>query len=348
MTQKHPYLQIYCESNHKFNKIIKHYISWKNDNIKWKNDYFKKLHTQLPTQSLTQSLTQLPTQSLTQLPTQSLTQTAGGEIELDNFIFEEFYDEELERLTIVIGKRYECINAFIDKLEPNIVIIEWFGFHQYCNIDKNLIHGEGTFRLMKTFIKYIKQHHKNIQFIKLADKAEFVCFNTKISLYKLYMLKYGKSFYEYKFGFNLDDSNESKIFDIHNRNIKNSEDIKIDKELIIDKLQKQLQIKYINCKYYLTQELIDEFVRNLINGELVRDFMIRYKIPDNQCEIFQDFMNIIFAYYNMDVSIVSLGAVYVKELKIPNNRKLTRKSINKNYIKSSAKLTKKSNMHLDT
>ena len=286
MSQSHPYLKAYLKSNGKFKKILKHYKS---------NKYTNNI------------------------------QNGGHITEIDNFIFEEDYDEEDERISIFIGKKYECVIAFIDKQTPNLVWLEFFSYHQNCNINKDLIHGEGTFNMMSTFIKYIKQKHPEIQFIKLSDKSEFICSDTKISLYKLYMLKYGKSFYEKKFGFILDNTNHPETIFIHKKNIINSENIRIDKEFIIEELKKLLEIKKTLFKFYLTPELITDFTSNIENNELVRDFLLRFKIPDNQCAIFEDLLNIIFGNYNLDTSIISNGAVYIKNIKEHYSRKLTKK-----------------------
>jgi len=291
MSNSHPYLQAYIKTNCKFNKILKHY-----KNIQKQN-------------------------------TIKTNQNAGGGniiTEIDNFIFEENEDEtrELEglkpsqeedaRISIFIGKKYECVIAFIDKQTSHLVWLEYFSYNQNCNINKNLLHGEGTFNMMTTFIKYIKQKHPEIQVIKLSDKAEFICSDTKISLYKLYMLKYGKSFYEKKFGFILDNTNHQETIVMHKKNIINSASIRIDKEFIIKELQKILELKKTLFKYYLTQELITDFTNNIENNELVRDFLLRFKIPDTHCAIFEDFLDIIFGNYNLDTSIISQGAVYIK------------------------------------
>ena len=68
MKQLHPYLQIYLKSNNKFKQVLNHYMNTKKQN-------------------------------------QSNTQNGGGIIEIDNFIFEEFYDDEDERINIFIGKK---------------------------------------------------------------------------------------------------------------------------------------------------------------------------------------------------------------------------------------------------
>ena len=297
MPQSHPYLKAYLKSNGKFKKILKHYKS---------NKYTNNI------------------------------QNGGHITEIDNFIFEEDYDEEDERISIFIGKKYECVIAFIDKQTPNLVWLEFFSYHQNCNINKDLIHGEGTFNMMSTFIKYIKQKHPEIQFIKLSDKSEFICSDTKISLYKLYMLKYGKSFYEKKFGFILDNTNHPETIFIHKKNIINSEHIRIDKEFIIEELKKLLEIKKTLFKFYLTSELINNFTSNIENNELVRDFLSRFKIPDNQCSIFEDFLNIIFGNYNLDTSIISQGAVYIKYIKEHYSRKLTKKRNSRSISKLSS------------
>lgn len=236
----------------------------------------------------------------------------GGAIVLNNFIFEEYYDEEDNRNNIVIGKKEQCLHGIIDNATPDTVWLEWFSYHRNCNIDKNLIRGEGTVNMMKTFIEYIRKYHPKIQKIKLSDKSEFVCSGVNISLYKLYILKYGKSFYEHKFGFVLDTLNDPEILKKHKQNIELSKNIKINKNLIKQQFEKMLDIKDSLNKHYLTIDLINEFVDNLNDNELVRDFLIRYKIPDNQCAIFEDFLNIIFGTNNFDSYIISLSPIYVK------------------------------------
>lgn len=288
MKQLHPYLQIYLKSNCKFKKVLKHYMNSKKQN-------------------------------------KSNTQNAGGKVEFDNFIFEEFYDEEDERINIFIGKKHQCVYGIINKATPHLVWLEWFNYHQNCNLTQDLVKGEGTVNMMSTFIKYIKEYHPDIKIIKLSDKGEFICSNVSISLYKLYMLKYGTSFYE-KFGFSLDNTNNPDIIIKHNKNIENSKTIKIDKEFIIKELKKILEVKDSLFKFYLTHQLIDDFASHLEDNELVREFLLRFRIPDTQCAIFEDFLNIIFGNYNLDTSIISLGAIYVKKIeKYKPSKKLTKK-----------------------
>ena len=288
MKQIHPYLQIYLKSNGKFKKVLKHYMNSKKQN-------------------------------------QSNTQNAGGKVEVDNFIFEEFYDEEDERINIFIGKKHQCVYGIIDKATPDLVWLEWFNYHQNCNLTQDLVKGKGTVNMMTTFIKYIKEYHPDIKIIKLSDKSEFICSNVSISLYKLYMLKYGKSFYE-KFGFSLDNTNNPDIIIKHTKNIENSKTIKIDKEFIIKELKKILEVKDSLFKFYLTPQLIDDFASHLKDNELVREFLLRFRIPDTQCAIFEDFLNIIFGNYNLDTSIIALSAIYVKKIeKYKPSKKLTKK-----------------------
>ena len=71
---------------------------------------------------------------------------------------------------------------------------------------------------------------------------------------------------------------------------------------------------------------------------------MRFKIPDNQCAIFEDFLDIIFNNY-LDTTIISIGGIYSKNLYINRNidrnrnKKLTKKK--RNSI--SSKHTKKAN-----
>ena len=161
------------------------------------------------------------------------------------------------------------------------------------------------------------------------------------------MLKYGKSFYEQRFEFILDtfeNTNKPELIESHYKNIANSKHIKIDKEFIIEEFNKLLQNKKTLYKPYLTTELINEFTSKLENDEFVRDFLMRFKIPDNQCAIFEDFLDIIFNNY-LDTTIISIGGIYSKNLYINRNidrnrnKKLTKKK--RNSI--SSKHTKKAN-----
>ena len=319
MSRLHPYMRAYLKTNGKFRKILKHYGDLKFNKGKGKPNLIFNPKSQI----------------------------AGGIIEVDNFIFEENIDEDDDRIQIFVGKQNECVLAFIDKLNPNTVWLEYFKYHQYCNIDKNLIHGEGTFKMMSAFIKYIKQNHPEVKTIKLSDKAEFICYTTNINLYILYMLKYGKSFYEKRFEFILDiseNTNKPELIESHYKNIANSKHIKIDKAFIIEEFNKLLQNKQTLYKPYLTLELINEFTSNLENNKSVRDFLMRFKIPDNQCAIFEDFLDIIFNNY-LDTTIISIGGIYSKNLYINRNidrnrnKKLTKKK--RNSI--SSKHTKKAN-----
>ena len=319
MSRLHPYMRAYLKTNGKFRKILKHYGDLKFNKGKGKPNIISNPKSQI----------------------------AGGIIEVDNFIFEENIDEDDDRIQIFVGDQNECVLAFIDKLNPNTVWLEYFKYHQYCNIDKNLIHGEGTFKMMSAFIKYIKQNHPEVKTIKLSDKAEFICHTTNINLYKLYMLKYGKSFYEQRFEFILDtfeNTNKPELIESHYKNIANSKHIKIDKAFIIEEFNKLLQNIKTLYKPYLTAELINEFTSKLENDEFVRDFLMRFKIPDNQCAIFEDFLDIIFNNY-LDTLIISIGGIYSKNLYINRNidrnrnKKLTKKK--RNSI--SSKHTKKAN-----
>ena len=157
---------------------------------------------------------------------------------------------------------------------------------------------------MHVFFKYIVKQHPEVKIIKLTDEATTNCKDISIDLYKLYMLKYGIGFYEKQFGFQLEENdNMIHVLNIHKLNKINLKNIIIDKKSIVDALNKMLYRKYSNNNI----KLISEFMNNINDGELVSIFLIRYKAPENFCEIFDTFINIMF---NMHLQILPQQLVY--------------------------------------
>lgn len=120
------------------------------------------------------------------------------------FAFEEELNEDCV-ICIFVGKNPRCISAFINPKETDIVYLEEFYHSILCNNNENLEEGIGTYNMMMAFINYIKSYHKYVKCIKLSDTSSKRKNGVSINFYKLFMLKYCKSYYEYKFGFILDN-----------------------------------------------------------------------------------------------------------------------------------------------
>lgn len=272
-------------------------------------------------------------------------QFGGGGVMLDGFIFKETHEEDengkILAIQIFIGGYNDCLIAVINTDEPETVYLQYFAYNTHCNVNGDLLRDSGTTEMMNTFIKYILEKHFSVSVIKLSDDASFKCDDITINLYKLYMLKYGLSYYEKKFDFQIDTiENKEKILAIHNYNKDVfTKGIKLDKDLIRIELGR---IKMLDG-YKYDSDNINNFLDNMGYNELVSEFLTRYHAKINECEIFNDMLDIVFNLYmtQLPTSIVFFKVIRnnynYKSMTLEPKRKLTRKSV----IKVSKKLTRK-------
>lgn len=263
-------------------------------------------------------------------------------VHIDDFVFHENidYDESAKPLSIniFIGGYDDCLISNIDITIPYVVYIQYFAYNQHCNLSRDLDKNTGTTRMMKAFIKYIQQKHPEITIIKLTDDARTTCDDISIDLYKLYLLKYGASFYEKRFGFEIDmEENNPDVIELHKSNClaAHSNNILLDKEFLMDKLQ-------ILGKYDI--HTINRFINKLANGQRCMEFLKIYKAPLDECGIFHDFLDIMFYKY---MKPLRTSIIYSKNLekdrlinKSSLSRKLTKKASSRLSRRYSKKYTK--------
>lgn len=246
-----------------------------------------------------------------------------------------------KNIEIFVGGTDQCLHAIINyenkvnnnnnfyKNDKNVAILEYFGYSKRCNIHKDLEKTTGTQRMMNSFFKYIKKHHPDIKYIKLQDETNIDCNDVKINLYQLYILKYGKSYYEKHFNFNIstEDNNKDNIKKYY-ENIELAKIITIDKNEIKKHLlniyKNMNEIKDTIKNNYITLKIIDNFLSDIKDGELVRTFLLRYKPTDEFCNIFKDFIEFIFTKKLNRISTL----IYVKQINIFNYRKSLSKRTN--------------------
>ena len=253
---------------------------------------------------------------------------------IDDFVFQENidYDESAKQssINIFIGGYDDCLISNIDITIPYIVYIQYFAYNQHCNLARDLDKNTGTTRMMKAFIKYIQQKHPEITTIKLTDDARTTCDDISIDLYKLYLLKYGASFYEKRFGFEIDmEENARDVIDLHKSNClaAHSNNILLDKDFLMEKLQ-------ILGKYDI--HTINKFINKLTNGQRCMDFLSIYKAPLDECRIFYDFLDIIFYKY---MKQLRTSIIYRKNLE--QSKKLTKKAFSRVSSRLSRRYSKK-------
>lgn len=274
----HPYIQAYIKSNSKHKKIL-------------------QLYNNLLNNKITQN---------------------GGSIIIDNFEFDinksnfnnnqnninqnNNYNDN-DDISIFVGKTSNCLLANISRDKPNIVNINYFSYNKICNISKNLEKGYGTYKMMNAFFKYIIQYFPNVTKIILTDKSTLNCSNTTISLYMLYLLKYNSSYYEKQFNFIIDKENNTlHTIQTHLQNIEKSKNIIINKDFLANKLN------------YYDENIFNEFMEHINDGEYIADFLKRFKSTDHLCNIFGSFLDIIYTFNKLDKTIITNGIIFVKEI----------------------------------
>jgi len=116
------------------------------------------------------------------------------------FDFREDYNNVTHTIDVFIGDRKECILITIEEDNKKVAHIQNFHYHETCDLYKKLPRISGTRILMKTALEYISLE-KGIKKVTLTDKAVFTHKSNKISLFILYLFKYGESYYQKNFGF---------------------------------------------------------------------------------------------------------------------------------------------------
>jgi hypothetical protein len=103
---------------------------------------------------------------------------------------------------ILVGgeKTRGCIIIHISKVDlsnPNSIVEAFLNvkYNEHCNVTNDLAKGIGTIILMRTAMSFAFTYFKIDKFI-LKDVSKFACDTQYISLPALYILKYGKSWYQ--------------------------------------------------------------------------------------------------------------------------------------------------------
>ena len=91
-----------------------------------------------------------------------------------------------------------CVNIVLSK-EDNVAVMDGIYYNPGCTIDGKMIRGEGTRKMVRFAITYIKS--KGAKEILLSDNSDILCNGKMISLGAMYFLKFGVTWYEKYFGF---------------------------------------------------------------------------------------------------------------------------------------------------
>jgi hypothetical protein len=154
---------------------------------------------------------------------------------------------------------------------------------------------------MSIIIQFLKKYCPYVKIIELFDASIFVCkaqLNNKtkktnlfqslgIPLYDLYTAKYGKGYYEQKFGFKL--KNEEEIRQ-HKINVEATNTIILNEELITHFLEYMKTGKSKLAKIDYTN-----FIKSINYGETLASYLSRIHINSENCAQIVAFMRYIKA-----------------------------------------------------
>lgn len=168
-------------------------------------------------------------------------------------------DKEYDAKRIFIGdiKRDVCMIGVIYTSNKTELILQTFNYYKKCNITNDLERGTGVRKMMKTYIKYIKQKYRKVKKIILTDEATFPCIDkltdklTDIPLYSYYLFKHGVPYYVLHHNFTFIDKEDEAD---HTLNLQSLPNIKLN---------------YSNFEKYgsFKNTVIPEEVNSIINPE---------------------------------------------------------------------------------
>lgn len=101
---------------------------------------------------------------------------------------------------IHIGNKKRCISFRYDQYDRMLTLLT-AEHDEKCRVDKILKRGTGTIRMIRIALAFVKFQYSNaVPYIEFSDESFILCKNgRKFSLAKLYLVRYGKTWYEAKF-----------------------------------------------------------------------------------------------------------------------------------------------------
>jgi hypothetical protein len=223
--------------------------------------------------------------------------------------FDFMVDTDDNMTKIFIGNKINCFTGLIYPENKTELIIQGFAFNKYCNVEQNLNSGKDTKIMFNTIIDFIRVNYQKVKKVILTDNANTYCYSEitkyreRISLYHLYLLKYGKGYYMQNFGFKISYNDDIIIHKNNIRNylkfILNYNDFKIFLTFGANKKYKQLldELKtFFTINDELKQELhFKDISRKLKENkydcyfiyELIDYFKLKCKIRDLRYDTYQ-------------------------------------------------------------
>ena len=202
-----------------------------------------------------------------------------------------------DMIDIKIGKLSDsddyCGKLYFYARDPTNVVIHTFTFDSDCLHTGNTLNNsiKGTNYLMNTIKRFVLKYLPSVKTLSLVDASKFICKANKtytkrnqlyknigINLYDYYLCKYGSSYYEKNFGFQLVDELHIRT---HQRNIEIVEQIRLD-AAFLERFR-----DYIASEPTHHNEIknFDDFVAEITVGDTLKHIISSIKITDNNCVI---------------------------------------------------------------
>ena len=204
-----------------------------------------------------------------------------------NFEFTVVGDILNDEINIYVGPEDDyCGHIEISMKLMSTAKLNTFAYGEDCNISGDLTRKDGTQILMDAIIKFLKKHCPYVKTIELFDASNLVCKdkrNTKkynlfesegIPLYDIYISKYGRGYYEEKYGFRL--KLEESIHQ-HEKNVVAVNSIILFEDLISNFLEYRKQLKAPQIDF-------SNFLDGIKFGETLAQYLSRIIITDKNCK----------------------------------------------------------------
>ena len=129
----------------------------------------------------------------------------------DKYYYVNISSSKKEDNILVGGLNIKCVHIIINK-RKNIGLLELVQHHEKCSFFETLKDGNETVNLVKNSLFFVANLYPDVSKYELIDNSFITCKNGKrISLADLHFVKYGKTWYENKFGAILTNQKKSTV-----------------------------------------------------------------------------------------------------------------------------------------
>lgn len=135
-----------------------------------------------------------------------LVKTDNYKFELNIYKYDNIYSFEYGDPSNIEGA---CVGLTYDLSKPHILKLDHLNYYKRCSKDKDLLKGSGTQEMLQSILKICIDHFQDIKKVYFNDVSFFECNNKQILLSVYYLLLYGETWYESKFGAKIQDNKDN-------------------------------------------------------------------------------------------------------------------------------------------